>query len=124
MYKKILLFEIPPFYIESDLDDDIIKNKVSEFDKERSVYGFKKLNHTAKRRLRRQFCEKYGFKFAYDSIISFEAHKQGRTKDWLHRCLIGKGFNISYISLCQKINGYSTMPPDLKKEIYKLLLIC
>jgi len=123
MYKKICLFEVPPFYVDSELEDDVIKAKVEAFDKGRSLYGFSKLTQRQKHALRKEFCKQSNLKFAFDSQISFEIHKQGRTKQWLHRCLLDRGFKVNYVSLTQKITGYSTLKSDMRKVIYELLKI-
>ena len=125
MYKKVELHEIPPFFVDTELDQQIIKNKATEFDKQRSEFGYPILRQLDKYKLRREFCEKYGFKLAFDSLISLEIYKQGRTREWLHGRIIEipEFKKLSYISFCQKITGYGKMPVALKKEINQLLKI-
>lgn len=123
MYRKVELFLVPPFFVETDHSQEVIDDMKYEFDKERSTFGYPKLSHRNTHKLKRAFCDKFGLKLTFDSLIDYEIWKQGRTKLWLHRCLKDRGFPLSYCSLCHKITGYSIMKKELRIVINQLLLI-
>jgi hypothetical protein len=123
MFVKIELHEIPPFFVSSELENEVIKNMVTEFEKDRSQYGYKNLTLKEKYNTKKEFCKRFNLKIEHDSIISLEIYKQGRTRRWLHDRIKEDGHTLSYISMCQKITGYGFMPLKLKKSIYNLLKI-
>lgn len=124
MFRKIDLHEIPTFFIETEHDSEIVKNAVIAFETERSKYGYKRLTIIQKKQTRERFCKESGYPLAFDSVISLEIWKQGRSRRWLHERLIHSGHeNLTYLSLCQRISSYGKLTKELKKDIYKLLAI-
>ena len=83
MFVKIELHEIPPFFVSSELENEVIKNMVTEFEKDRSQYGYKNLTLKEKYNTKKEFCKRFNLVIEHDSIISLEIYKQGRTRRWL-----------------------------------------
>ena len=70
MFVKIELHEIPPFFVSAELENEVIKNMVTEFEKDRSQYGYKNLTLKEKYNTRKEFCKRFNLKIEHDSIIA------------------------------------------------------
>ncbi len=125
MYREVSLFGVPVFYVyKNELSDDYFNLAISEFDKERGKYGFRKLRQVEMSRIRKKFIQEHNLKLAFHSKISFELYKQGRTRKWLYRTVIGAGYpEISFISFTKRIHGYVALEKNLELVIRKALQI-
>lgn len=123
MYRKIELFEIPPFFVKADLPTDTLKEYIFEFEGERGQFGYQKTSAHQKAKIRKKFCKRYGLKLAFDSIITYEIYKQGRTRKWLYDRAVMSGFKYTYMAFCNRLSGKSAMEDDVKRYVYHLLSI-
>lgn len=117
IYVKIKLYGILPFYIYTNLDIDIINDYIYSFEKERAIYGIRRLNLKEKIALKDKFVSGLGVNIAFDTPIDFELYKQGRNRKWLQRYLSDRGVDVEYQSLCRILRGVST---EKYNEIFKL----
>jgi len=117
IYVKIKLYGILPFYIYTNLDIDIINDYIYSFEKERAIYGIRRLNLKEKIALKDKFASGLGVNIAFDTPIDFELYKQGRNRKWLQRYLSDRGVDVEYQSLCRILRGVST---EKYNEIFKL----
>lgn len=124
MFLKINLFQIPEFYIKKESHDQEYANScVAEFDTKRGQYGFKKMTIRQTNLLKKQFLKEYGFILAFNTKLSLELYKQGRTQRWLHRSILERNIEISYNLFTKKINGYIKIEPELKELITAILIV-
>jgi len=81
----VQLAGINSFWIKSDKSEKEIIYMIRDFEYQRGIFGFKKLNRKQKYALVNEFCEKLNFTIQYYTILDRELKIRERSAAWLCR---------------------------------------
>lgn len=121
---EINLHGIYTFWVASSLSVEDVEFIITNHERERGKYGFRRIKSKDQRQVILDFIAKNPqLELKYITWIQLELHKRMMTTKWLHFMLLRSGVHVDYQTVSRWVRGSAVPKAVLQKKLRQVFLV-